>query len=253
MRTECLVRVTSEVRVSGDQGLRNSGHGRAQALQHSHVPHAREIPADALLVPVLRMPEDQRGHHLVLPSKYSPLPNGIFRRSWKSSIGPPSPARYDWCMETTHTRRNAGLGIVATWCGYIVFALATDWEDFGLTARSDVHLGWTIARLSTVSFWLFVAAVLLWLRKQPVNWSSFSYAFVATGLTFIVLSNHLVLQGASYWAIAGAVLFYALVSGFLCATVKKPTIAAIAGPALFAVQFLGDVFAHIFSGVSRFQ
>jgi hypothetical protein len=156
-------------------------------------------------------------------------------------------------VEKTHGRRNAGLGIVATWCGFVGYASVTDWEDYGLIARPEVHLGWTVARLATVSFWLLLAAVLLWSRKQPVNWRSFSYASVASVLTYFVLSNHLVVEGANYWAIAGAVLFYALVSGFLCVTVKKPRIAALAGPILFAVQFLGDVFAHVFSGVSRFQ
>lgn len=122
-----------------------------------------------------------------------------------------------------------------------------------MSAREEVRLGWTIARFATMSFWLALAAVLLWLRKQPVNWRSLSHAFVATGLTYLVLSSYLVLEGADSWVVAGGVVFYWLVSGLLCATVARPAIAAIAAPFLFALQLLGDVVVHVFSGVARFQ
>lgn len=156
-------------------------------------------------------------------------------------------------MEIIHSRRNAGLGILLTWCVYIAFALLTDWKDYGLIAQPEGQLRWTIARLSTVSLWLFVAALLLRYRKHPVNWRSFSYSFVATGIIAIVVSSSLVAGSVNYTPIAITIVFYALVSGFLCVTVRKPTIAAVLGLFLFAAQFFVNATAHILSGVFRFH
>jgi hypothetical protein len=156
-------------------------------------------------------------------------------------------------MEIIHSKRNAGLGILLTWCVYIAFALLTNWKHYGLIAQPEGHLRWTIARLSTVSLWLFVAALLLRYRKHPVNWRSFSYAFVATGIVAIVFSSSLVTKSANEMVIAGTIAFYALISGFLCVTNRKPTIAAVLGLFLFAAQFFVNATAHILSGVFRFH
>ena len=156
-------------------------------------------------------------------------------------------------MEIIHSKRNAGLAILLTWCVYIAFALLTDWKDYGLIARPEGHLRWTIARLSTVSIWLFVAALLLRYRKHPVNWRSFSYSFVATGIIAIVVSSSLVARSVNYTPIAITIVFYALVSGFLCVTVRKPTVAAVLGLLLFTAQFFVNATAHVLSGVFRFH
>jgi len=156
-------------------------------------------------------------------------------------------------MEIIHNQRNVGLGILLTWCVYIAFVLLTDWNDYGLAAKPEGHLRWTIIRLSTVSIWLFVAGLLLRYRKHPVNWRSFSYSFLVTGVIAIVISPSLVSRSANDAVIAGTIVFYALVSGFLCVTVRKPTIAAVLGLLLFIAQFFVDATAHIFSGVFRFQ
>jgi hypothetical protein len=156
-------------------------------------------------------------------------------------------------MEIIHNQRNAGLGILLTWCVYIAFALLTDWNDYGLAAKPEDRLRWTIIRLSTFSIWLFVAAFLLGYRKHPVNWRSFLYSFLVTGVIAIVISPSLVSRSANDAAIVGTIVFYALVSGFLCVTVRKPKIAAVLGLLLFAAQFFVDATAHIFSGVFRFQ
>jgi hypothetical protein len=156
-------------------------------------------------------------------------------------------------MEIRNSQRNAGLGILLTWCGYIAFALLTDWNDYGLAAKHEHHLRWTIIRLSTFSIWLFLASLLLRYRKHPVNWRSFSYSSIATIIIAMVVSSSLVSGSANDVIIAGAIVFYALVSGFLCVTVKKPTIAAVLGLLFFVTQFLVDATAHIFSGVWRFQ
>jgi hypothetical protein len=141
-------------------------------------------------------------------------------------------------MRTINSQRNAGLAILLTWCVYIAFALLTDWKDYGLIAQPKGHLRWTIARLSTVSLWLFVAALLLRYRKHPVNWRSFSYSFIATGIIAFVVSSSLVAGSVNYTPIVITIVFYALVSGFLCVTVRKPTIAAVLGLVFFVARFL---------------
>jgi len=157
-------------------------------------------------------------------------------------------------MEERHSPRTAALGILLTWCLYIAFAFSTDWEDYGLVPTWPVdYLRYTVARLSTVFFWLSVAALLLFLRHRnhPVNWRSFSYAFVATGVTSLILIRG-INSGADFAAIAGAVLCYASISGFLSVTVSTPRIAAALSLLLFALQFLGDALVQLFTGVFRF-
>ena len=160
-------------------------------------------------------------------------------------------AASDLSMKIIHSQRNVGLGILLTWCVYIAFALLTDWNDYGLEANPGHHLRWTIIRLSTFSIWLFWAALLLRYRKHPVNWRSFSFSFLVTGIIAFVISPSLVTRSANDVAIAGSIVFYALVSGLLCITVRKPTIAAVLGLVLFAAQFFVDAIAHISSGVFR--
>ena len=159
----------------------------------------------------------------------------------------------DFCMERMNSKRDAGLGILLTWCAYIVFALFTDWTDYGLIAKPEGHLRWTLARLSTVSIWLLCAGFLLWFRKHPVNWRSFIYSSGATGIMAFMLSVSLVPKGVNHAVIAGTILFYALVSGFLCVTIRNSKIAAFLGLLLFAAQFVLNAFAHIISGVFRFH
>jgi hypothetical protein len=156
-------------------------------------------------------------------------------------------------MEIINNQRNANLGILLTWCLYIAFALLTHWNDYGLAAKPEHHLRWTIIRLSTFSIWLFLAALLLRYRKQPVNWRSFSYSSIATIIIAKVFSSSLVSRSANDVIIPGAIVFYAMVSGFLCVSIKKPKIAAVLGLVLFVTQFFVDATAHIFSGVWRFQ
>jgi hypothetical protein len=154
-------------------------------------------------------------------------------------------------MNISQSQRNVGLGILLTWCVYIGFALLTDWNDYGLEAKPEHHLRWTIIRLSTFSIWLFLAALLLRYRKHPVNWRSFLFSSLVTGIIAILISPSLVARSANEAAIAGTIVFYALVSGLLCITVGKAKIAALLGLLLFAAQFFLDAIAHIFSGVFR--
>ena len=156
-------------------------------------------------------------------------------------------------MEIIDSQRNATLGILLAWCAYPAFALLTDLKDYELVARPERHLTWTIIRLSTLTFWLFVAALFVWYRKHPVNWRSFIYSLIATSVIAIVVSPSLVSKSIHDAMIIETIAFYALVSGFLCVTVRKPIIAAVLGLIFFAAQFLIDATAHIFSGVFRFN
>ena len=115
----------------------------------------------------------------------------------------------DFSMGIMHSQRNAGLRILLTWCGYIPFALLTDWNDYGLAAKPEHHLRWTIIRLSTFSIWFFLASLLLRYRKHAVNWRSFSYSFIATIIIAKVFSASLVSGSANDVIIAGAIVLYA--------------------------------------------
>jgi hypothetical protein len=61
----------------------------------------------------------------------------------------------------------------------------------------------------------------------------------------------LVSQSANYAIIAGSIACYALVSGFLCITVRKPWIAGGLGVILFPAQLFVDATTHVFLGVFR--
>jgi hypothetical protein len=157
-------------------------------------------------------------------------------------------------MNNDRSHRRALLGLLVVWCAYVAFALATDWEDLGFAPLWPVDAGkYTVARISVVSLWSLVAAVLLRFRHRddPINWRSFSYSFAGVVITSLVLWDYLVPGGASLAAVAGTVVFYALVAGFLCATLSKPVVAALLGPLLFAAQWLGDVLLHMLTGVLR--
>ncbi len=154
-------------------------------------------------------------------------------------------------METDLRHRRAALGILATWCAYVAFALLTDWEDYGLTARAEHRQTWIVGRVATVSAWLFLATILLLYRKHSIDWRSFSYAAIATSLSAIVVAPALVSQNANHAVIAGSVVFYALVSGFLCIRLKNPRIAGVLGVILLPAQLFVDASTHVLAGVFR--
>jgi len=158
-------------------------------------------------------------------------------------------------MEITHSKRNAGLGILLTLCGYVAFVFLTDCGDYGLNEpRLEAYWRWIFLRLGTASFWLFLAAFLLWYRKHLANLRSFLSSFIATGIPAALVFGHFVPKGDKYlFAIAGAIVFYAVFSGLVCMSIRKPRIATLFGLALFPVQVLVDATAQIFSGVFRFQ
>jgi hypothetical protein len=132
--------------------------------------------------------------------------------------------------------------------------LATSWSHFGLTPTWPVdEWKYTFTRISVMTTWLFIAALLLFLRRRArtVNWRSFSYASAATVVTFLLLSTYLVVPGANLLAVACSVGFYGLVSGFACVTVGKPKVAAVVGPLLLCLQLLADLSMLVMSGVLR--
>lgn len=154
-------------------------------------------------------------------------------------------------METVLDYRHAAVAILATWCAYLAFALLTGWEDYGLTARAEHLQRWEVGRISTVTGWLLIAAMLLRYRRDAVNGRSFLYSAVATSLAAIMTAPTLVSQSANYAIIAGSIACYALVSGFLCITVRKPWIAGGFGAILFPAQLFVDATTHVLLGVFR--
>jgi hypothetical protein len=141
-------------------------------------------------------------------------------------------------------QRQAALAILMTWCAYLLFVLVTDWSDFGLSARQEHAVRWSVIRVLTMTAWLLLAFGLLQIRRAPVNWKSFSAFLVGTSLWP---------EGANYLVLAGSVTFFALASGHLCITVQKTPMAIIMGLATFIAQFLLDAGSHTFSGVFRFH
>jgi hypothetical protein len=140
----------------------------------------------------------------------------------------------------------------ATWCAYLVFALGTDWRDYGLVEQPGSEVVWVTTRLTTVTSWLLLAAALIRLRHQrSIVWRSFLSAFGATTALAIMISPSVVSAEVSHLAILGSIACYALVSGFLCITVDKPAIAALLGLLLFAAQSAVDTGAHLASGIFR--
>jgi hypothetical protein len=152
-------------------------------------------------------------------------------------------------------RPRAGFGILLVAAVYIAFALATQWEDYGLdygpSARSEANVRWVLIRLSTASVWLLAAALLLWYSRRPVDWRSFSSSFIAAGIVAIVLASSIASGAPNRWAVAGSIVFYALVSGFLCVTIRKPAVAAGLGALFFMAQCFVDAAAHVFVGGFR--
>jgi hypothetical protein len=147
------------------------------------------------------------------------------------------------------------LGILLTWCGYIAFVFLTDCGDYGLNApRPEAYWRWIYLRLATASVWLFLAAFLLWYRENLANLWSFLSSFIATSIPAALVFGPLVSQGDKYFfAIAGAIVFYAAFSGLVCMSITNPRLAALLGLALFPAQLLVDATAQVFSGVFRFQ
>jgi hypothetical protein len=156
-------------------------------------------------------------------------------------------------METTLNYRYAAFAIPATLCVYVAFALLTGWEDYGLTARAENWQRWQVGRIGTVTAWLLIASVLLRYRRHVANWRSFLYSAIATSLAAIVIAPTLVSQSANYAVIAGSVACYAIVSGFLCITVKKPWTAGALGVILFPAQLFVDATTHVLLGIFRFH
>jgi hypothetical protein len=154
-------------------------------------------------------------------------------------------------MGALSARQKAGLGMLLAWCLYVAFALSTDWGDYALVGQPGRYARWIVTRLSTMSFWLSVAALLLWYRKHPVNWRSFCYSFAVTGVIAVLISFSLVSGKANEAVVVGSIAFYAVVSGFLCVTVRKSAVATVVAFPVLGAQLFVDTVAHMFSGVFR--
>lgn len=137
-------------------------------------------------------------------------------------------------------------------CIYVVFVVFTHPSSFGLTLRTEGgHAIWVAVRLLTFGFWLALAAMLLGLRRSPVAWRSFAYAFLATCALAVAVGPSLVSSAANPVAVAGTVGAYASAAGFVCITIARPLFALTIGALLFPAQLLLDATAHFLSGQFR--
>ena len=103
----------------------------------------------------------------------------------------------------------------------------------------------------TFGFWLVLAALLLRLRRSPVAWRSFAYAFLTTCALAAAVASSIVPAAANGVAVAGTIGMYASASGFVCITAARPLHAMAIGALLFAAQFLLDATGHFLSGQFR--
>ena len=136
-------------------------------------------------------------------------------------------------------------------CVYVAFVIFTHPSNFGLTLQPDGHPTWVAVRLLTFGLWLTLAALLLGLRRSPVSWRSFAYAFLATCALAAAVASSLVPADANHMVAAGTVGMYALPAGFVCITVARPLPALAIGALLFPAQLLLDATAHFLSGQFR--
>jgi len=151
-------------------------------------------------------------------------------------------------VNTSLAPRAAWTLLGTTWTGYLLFVLFTRLEDFGLTVQADNLWLWLTIRLVTVSFWLVIAATILYARKRPLNWNSPLHAAVATALLAALLSPTLVSAKASLLTVTGSIATFTLVSAAVCITIQRPPVAALLGLLLFPGQLLLDTAVHILSG-----
>lgn len=151
-------------------------------------------------------------------------------------------------MNTSLSPRHAWIGLGFTWIGYLLFVASSRLADFGLSIQMDNFWLWQAIRLTTVSFWLGIAATILYARKRPLNWNSPLHAASASALLAILLTPTLASANASLAAVLGSILTYSLVSGLVCVTIQRPPVAALLGLLLFPAQLLLDTAAHLLSG-----
>jgi len=151
-------------------------------------------------------------------------------------------------VNTSLSPRHAWLVLCLTWAGYLLFVVVTRLDDFGLVDKADNLWLWLAVRLVTVSFWLGIAATILYARKRPLNWNSPLHAAVATALLAILLAPSLVSTQASLMTVSGSILTFTMVSGMVCVTIQRPPVAALLGLLLFPGQLLLDTAAHILTG-----
>ncbi len=152
-------------------------------------------------------------------------------------------------MKHTFPPQIAWGGLGLTWLGYVAFVFVTRVENFGVVIPAENTWIWLGMRILTTSFWLGIAATVLYARRLDPNWSSFLHAALATALLAILMAPTLVSDKASLLVISGSILFYSLVSGLVCITFKTPPIAALFGILLFPGQLLLDTAAHVLSGI----
>ena len=153
-------------------------------------------------------------------------------------------------MQSLPDRRSVWLAMAFLFCLYFAFVVLTPASSYGLTLEPDGHSTWATIRVLTFSLWLVLAAWLVGARRSLITWRSFAYAFLGSSTLALAIASS-VGSAASDMSVAGTIVMYALVSGFLCITVIRPPLALILGTLLFLAQLLLDVTGHFLSGQFR--
>ena len=136
-------------------------------------------------------------------------------------------------------------GLLVTFVAYFLFALFTDLEDFGLTGGPSPAWHWTAVRISTVAGWLAIAGLIARWRRPVVNWRGFSYSSLAAAVAAFLATGYLFPQTGQPWVLFLSLVFYVLVSAWLCVTLRHAVVAAILGVVALALQLMVDGVAHV--------
>jgi hypothetical protein len=154
-------------------------------------------------------------------------------------------------MQDLADRRRVWVALALVYVAYAAFVFSTRPNSFGLTLDPNGRPAWLTTRILTFSFWVGLAAVFVGVRRSPVAWRSFAYAFLATSVVAMAIAPSLVSAAANRASIAGTIVAYASASGFVCITLARPLHAVGLGALVFLTQLILDGAAHVFSGQVR--
>lgn len=154
-------------------------------------------------------------------------------------------------MTTLSNRRSAWVAMVLLFFLYVAFVVFTHPGSYGLTIQPDGHTVWIVIRLLTFSLWLALAALLLCVRRSPIAWRSFVYAFLGSCALAVAIAPSLVPSAASYVSVVGTIGMYASASGFVGITATRPLRALVLGALLLPIQLFVDAIGHFLSGQFR--
>lgn len=128
-----------------------------------------------------------------------------------------------------------------TFGGFLIFTLNTDLESLGLNAASNPER-WSLWRHVTVDSWLLISFTIYLLRKKQALCLSYLYAVIFSSVIALLLSNIWIGGSNDYGlGVLGSAVFYSLISGLLCMTLRNKTVAGLLGALLLVIQLVVDI------------